>query len=72
MDFELAAARAHAKYPVTDAVVVAVAYLAMYFTDPSDREVAISYLDKFGSPDIPEILKGEPIVEKLAAEAAGR
>jgi len=77
MDLQLAAARVQGKYPVTDAVLLAVAYIAAYDSDAKNRELAKISLDQFGSPDIPRVLKGEPEVvhekmEELADEILKR
>jgi hypothetical protein len=74
LDLQFALSRAQGKYPVTDAVLLAVAYVAAYDSDPANRELAKTSLDQFGSPDIPRVLKGEPKVvhdkmEQLADEA---
>lgn len=73
MDLQLAIARVQGQYPVTDAVLLAVGYVAAYDSDPKNRELARISLDQFGSPDIPRVLKGEPKVvhekmEELADE----
>jgi len=71
MDLQLAAARVQGKYPVTDAVLLAVAYIAAYDNDPKSRELARISLDQFGSPDIPRVLRGEPKVVHEKMEELG-
>ena len=71
MDLQLAVARVQGKYPVTDAVLLAVAYIAAYDSDSKNRELARISLDQFGSPDIPRVLRGEPKVVHQKMEELG-
>jgi hypothetical protein len=71
LDLQLKIAQVRGKYPVTDAVLLAVAYVAAYDTDPGHRELARTSLDQFGSPDIARVLKGEPTVVHKKMEELG-
>jgi hypothetical protein len=71
LDQQAALAGARASYPMTDAALLAVAYVAAYGAAPGDRELAKTTLDQFGSPDIPRVLKGEPKVVHEKMEELG-
>ena len=62
----LAAARA--KYPMLDAGLLAVAYVAADDSDPKHRDLAKRTLDDIGMPeDIQRVLKREPKEIRLKA-----
>ena len=60
LDLQAEMVSAQGKYPVMDAILLAVAYVAAYDSDSAHRGLAKRSLEQFGSPDIPRILKGEP------------
>jgi len=48
------------RYPVMDAVLLAIAYVAAYEQDPAARSLARQMLHDLASPEIARVLKGEP------------
>jgi hypothetical protein len=59
-DLQMNLAAARAKYPMLDAALVAVAYVAADDPDPKHRELAVMTLDDIGMPeDIVRVLKNE-------------
>jgi hypothetical protein len=59
-DLQMNLAAARAKYPMLDAALLAVAYVAADDADPKHRELAVMTLDDIGMPeDIVRVLKSE-------------
>jgi len=59
-DLQMNLAAARAKYPMLDAALLAVAYVAADDPDPKHRELAVMALDDIGMPeDIVRVLKNE-------------
>jgi hypothetical protein len=70
LDFQTAMASSRGKYPSMDAVLLAIAYVAAYQTDPEIRKLAQESLEDFGnSDDLRRVLKGEPRDVKKKAMA---